>query len=383
MTDTKKLRSDIRSIMRQIRANTPKAASPTWRKPADLSKRFDFLNGDKVRAASITLFPSGCQYAAQGGCTMCGEWSGSNLGELVSAEFHVAQFAAAVADVFSENDTQWIRIYQEGSFLNPKEVDPGARETILKLGSALKGVQRLTIESLPEYLTHDMAASIRACVRSEVQMVIGIGLEAKNEFIRTVCVGKGSVLTSYQRAVEAAKANNLVTLAYVLIKPPFLSEKEAIDEAISATKYAFEIGFDEVYIQAGSIHEWSLAEMLSFEGLYNPPWLWSVIEIVKQTTHLGIVKIGGLEYYPNPAMTAQNYSDFDNQIACDCTSSIWHLIQEYNATGNAELFSSITCDCQDDWQTLLVPLDDTLPERVERVLSSVSVEKYIRKKQND
>jgi radical SAM enzyme (TIGR01210 family) len=369
----------VRQIMKTIRGATPKKGAASWNKPADLVLRDDFLDGKRVSAASMTLFPTGCQYAAVGGCTMCGEWSGSNLGTLVSPEFHIAQFAAASADLVSRKDINWLRIYQEGSFLNEDEIAPEAREIILRLASHLRGIQRITIESRPEYLTADLTRLVREYT-SSIELEIGIGLEAKDDFVRNVCIGKGTTLISYEKAVRVAHASNIIALAYVLIKPPFLSEQEAIDEAVETTKFAFETGFDEVYVQAASIHEWSLSEMLASRGFYSPPWLWSVMEVVKQTAKLGKVKIGGLEYFPRPAKVAQNYSNTKDHTICQCSHDIWQVIQEFNATGNVALLSAVACSCQETWRALLRAAEDELPSRVVRLISSVSVDDYIRSK---
>ncbi len=378
-TETMKLITQIQGIMKDIRKRTPKKNPPTWLEPADLVCRADFLNGEKVNAASMTLFPTGCQYVRTGGCTMCGEWSGSNLGSLVPGEFHVAQFAAGSAQLLHEKEIHWLRIYQEGSFLNEMEVTPEAREVIFKLASNLKGIRRITVESRPEYLTQKLASEIREYTKN-VELEIGIGLEAKNDFIRNVCIGKGTKLSSYNKAVNIAHANNIIALGYVILKPPFLSEKEAIEEAIESTRFAFDIGFDEVYIQAASVHEWSLSEVLARKKLYSPPWLWSMIEVVESTAHLGKVKIGGLEYFPRPAHVSQNYSSEGDGSTCSCSHDVWHLIQEFNASGEINVFRNLTCSCRDFWKASLEIPSSPLDTRIQETISALSLEEYFQSK---
>jgi radical SAM enzyme (TIGR01210 family) len=366
--------------MRKIRAATPRCGEVLWTNASALSTREDYLNGDRVRAASVTLFPTGCEHAARGGCTMCGEWAGSNLGNRVCSEFHVAQFAAACAKLLSEEDIRWLRIYVEGSFLNDREIAPEAREVILRMASSFREIRRITIESRPEYITNAQVSSARACTRSSIELEIGIGLEAKNDFIRNICIEKATSLAAYRQAVNVIHANGIVALAYVLLKPPFVSERGAIEEAVESVAYAFEIGFDEVYVQASSIHEWSLSELLMLKGLYSPPWLWSVLEVVKRTAHLGKVKIGGLEYFPPPSKVSQNYQDIDSRLSCSCSEGIWHLIGEYNATHDADLLTKATCACRRIWQSLSMVADTNLPSQISHVLSMISVEEYIRYK---
>lgn len=69
----------INAFMRQIRKITP-PREHSWKEPADILIKREFLNGRTVSALNITLTPSGCTWAKHGGCTMCGEFSGSLLG---------------------------------------------------------------------------------------------------------------------------------------------------------------------------------------------------------------------------------------------------------------------------------------------------------------
>lgn len=374
--ETSRLISEIRNIMKIIRASTPRKDTPNWNQPADLVCREDYLYTEKVNAASMTLFPTGCEYAISGGCTMCGEWSGSNLGQLVSAQYHVAQFTAGCSQLLSERDIQWLRIYQEGSFLNEAEVFPEAREIILRLASSIKGIRRITIESRPEYLTNSLASKIRNYAKNS-EIEIGIGLESVDDFIRRVCVGKGTVLSVYEKAVKIAHQNDIIALAYVILKPPFLSEKEAIEDAVASTKYAFDLGFDEVYVQAASVHEWSLSELLAQKNVYTPPWLWSMLDVIQKTAHLGKVKIGGLEYFPRPALTSQNYKNVKTSEICDCSHDVWGVVQKFNAYGDVNVFEEVDCSCKDSWRETLSEVNDPLPLRVSNTLSKLSVEDYL------
>ena len=45
-----------------------------------------------------------------------------------------------------------------------------------------------------------------------------------------------------------------IYIAYVILKPPFLSEQEAITEAISTIGFANEIGFERISLEPMTIH---------------------------------------------------------------------------------------------------------------------------------
>ena len=62
---------------------------------------------------------------------------------------------------------------------------------------------------------------------------------------------------------------------------PFLTEKEAIDDAIQTAIDCFEMGFDAVSIEPTSLQDFSLANYLYEMGQYRVPWLWSIEEIIE------------------------------------------------------------------------------------------------------
>jgi radical SAM enzyme (TIGR01210 family) len=156
----------------------------------------------------------------------------------------------------------------------------------------------------------------------------------------------------------------------VLLKPPFLTEREAIEEAIETVKYAFEIGFDAVSIVPVSVHDYSLVDMLYLKGLFIPPWLWSVLAVAQVAVNFGETRIGGLEYYPRPEIVAHNRHE-----GSDCTQLGWKVISAYNATHNPSFLYLLNCDCKRQWLEELDQIAPTLKERLQ-VLEQLSIEEY-------
>lgn len=365
----------INKYVSKIRKNSP-ATFGTWKEPADIFVKKENLKGKVIEAINVTLTPSGCEWAKTGGCTMCGEWSGSNLGDKIDAQYHIAQFASAVANSISTHPYPWIRIYQEGSYMNPREVDVLAQKVILKLASSLKGVERITIEGKARYMTNDVVKLLKDAVIPPVELEVGIGFEAQDEIIRMVCVNKGEVMDQYKKAVKLLKDNGIKTLAYVLLKPSFLTEKEGIDEAVSTIKKAFEIGFDRVSLEPLSIHQWSLLEALYMNGVYQTPWLWSIIEVIKKTHDLGEIRIGGVEYFPRPDVVANNHHA-DNS---ECSVSILEAIKKYNYSRQIDIFDKLDCRCKKEWKKELTKTYPPLKERIGNYLAKISIDDYIQKK---
>ncbi len=360
----------IRSMMQRIRDATPPGPKAMWNEPPQVMPKAVYLGGRTVMAVNITLSPTGCSWAREGGCTMCGEYAGSSLGKLVPGAVHVSQFAAALCSAAPEWGARWLRIYQEGSFLNEDEVEPAASRIILGIAGLVKGIERITIESRPEYVTTTAVTSARNAV-GRAELEIGMGLEAACATTRNVCVNKGLELDVIVNAVDILKQMGLRSLAYILIKPPFLTEAEAIREAETTARLAFDTGFDAVSLEPVSICPWSLADMLFFYGLYSPPWLWTVIEVAKRVHSLGEVRIGGVEYYPPPETAAHN------RCTADCSAAGWRAIRQYNATHDDLWLHVPGCSCQTQWMLEVQRNALPLERRIARFLGQVSVGEYL------
>jgi radical SAM enzyme (TIGR01210 family) len=355
--------------LRQIRP----PIKTSWEEPADWVTKGSNLGGKTATVVSITLTPTGCEWANSGGCTMCGEYEGSAKNVTVSPEFHIAQFASAVSKYVALHHPSWLRIYQEGNYTNAHEVHPTAQKTILRLASMISGVQRITIESMAKYISQEGAQNLRSTLASNAELEVGMGFEAENDVVRNVCVNKGETMDDYRRAIKLLRSQGLHTLAYVLLKPPFLSESEAIDEAIRTIRIANDLGFDAVSLEPMSVHRFSLVHALYLEGLYRPPWLWSVIEVAKNVHIDKEFRIGGVGYYPRSVDVAHNKC----QRQLDCNKKCWNAIREYNQTRDFGALNDLSCECRRDWETELQRIEPPLKERINVQVARLNYEKYV------
>ena len=61
-------------------------------------------------------------------------------------------------------------------------------------------------------------------------MEIGVGLESSNPMTRDLCVNKSYRPDMFEKLVKKVRKHCRL-LAYVLIKPSFLTEKEGLDDS--------------------------------------------------------------------------------------------------------------------------------------------------------
>ncbi len=378
--DKSEYEDELKRIVTCVKSLRSKKFGKTtcWDRAAECHIKYSNLNGESVLALTITLSPTGCEWAKKGGCTMCGEFEGSTKGSSLTKnpQFHVAQFAAAIGnqqvwDIAKreKKPITWLRINQEGNYINSKEMDVKAQECILRLAMHIEGVKRITIESRPQYITKDTVSSlVKLFAGSGIELEIGMGVEAQNDVIRNICINKQGTKNQFKKAVRLLNDNGIFPLAYVLLKPPFLTEQEAIEEAVSTAHFAKEIGFARISFEPMSIHYYTLVHALTCTGDYTTPWLWSVAEVAKRCSDISYMfGIGGVGYFPVPAEYSSNQCTDER----NCSVQFAKAIIDYNRLRDANVFDQISCSCKKDWivacQQENKPLKDRIQEQLSRV----------------
>lgn len=351
-----------------------------WEEAAEWHMKYSNLHEKPSLALTITLSPTGCDWARQGGCTMCGEFEGSFKRDdlLKNPQFHISQFVSALTnpEVWKKSrevnaPISWLRINQEGSFTNPNEVNIDAQKNILRLATRVKGIKRVTIESRPQYLTENIVVFLENIFKDTgVELEIGMGLEAQDDVIRNIRINKQGSKKEFVNTIELLNQHKIKPLAYILLKPPFLTEQEAIDEAVKTAHFAAEIGFARISFEPMSIHQYTLVDLLRRAGYYKPPWLWSVIEVAKQCSDISkIFGIGGVGYYPIPVEYAQNR--YEEQKCERCFEKAINAIMEYNKTRDISVFNSLTCECIEQWKNECSLEDIPFKGRIKKQLEAV------------
>jgi radical SAM enzyme (TIGR01210 family) len=225
----------------------------------------------------------------------------------------------------------------------------------------------LVLETRPEFVTEDKIKEIKRLVPGK-HVEIAMGLEIKEDFFRRICVNKGFTLEQYTRAAEII-TKHLYLRTYVLLKPPFLTEKEAVDIAIETINYAFTAGSTTVSLEACTIQDYTLVKYLADKNLYHTPWLWSILEVIKSTVGPGKTVIGLFQFFPSPKIVPYN---------CDkCSNSVMGAIRKYNQTLEVNTFDQLTCECKKEWEKEIKKEQLPFEERLRNIFH------YLKSKQNE
>ena len=218
------------------------------RSPSQLEalwKESDMSNGRKVDAMVVILRTNGCCWVRQGGCTMCG-YREASLTDVTEDDL-LKQLEQALAKYKGE---PFVKIYTSGSFLDDNEVPPEVRRRFFE---AFSGCERILFESRPEFITPESLADVPKTA------TIALGLESSDFAVLERSVHKGFTPEDIRRAGTLAKESGLMVRTYLLLKPPFMTEDMAIEDAVRSARFADpfsdEISVNPLNVQRGTYVE--------------------------------------------------------------------------------------------------------------------------------
>ena len=316
-----------------------------------LKLRFSYIdkvfNSEKKKTVTrwtLLLPGSGCAWAkTSAGCHMCGfkvKIDQINRGKPASVTKLMTIFQLGKSLIRGSFPCS-LSIYNGGSFLNEEEIPLQVQEEICREVERSSSIEQLIVESRPEFVTDDRVELLTSLLKRK-KLRVAIGLEAVSDYVRDVCINKGFSTDDYERAVEILKKNAAELSTYVFLKPIYLSEQESIEEAVRTTRYAFSRGSNEVFLESAFIQQGTKMEKLYLQGKFRPPWLWSTIEVVRRTSYLGPVYIGGFEDEPPPIAIPHN---------CEvCSPRLMRSFRDYNESLDVSLLHNGYCACKTEWE---------------------------------
>lgn len=328
-----------------------------------------YLEGKAIKRVIIILRSTGCAWSLkeEGGCLMCGHLCGTSKGIKISAENFVKQLDHEMG-LYNFKNYPMLCVYNSGSFFNTEEIPAKARKYIFNKINNTNGIKRLIIESRPEFITDDILDEIENLLPN-IEVEIGVGLETSNDIIRDLCMNKGFDANDFIKLANRMKKRKTKLLTYVLLKPPFITESEAIEDACRTIKFAFNVGTDIVSLEPVSIQDFTIINFLYEAGYYRCPWIWSVLEVIKRSYKLGFVRLGGFEFFPLPKIFTHN---------CEkCNEKMIRAIQDFNRTYNINVFDNLSCSCKKYWEHDLKFKAPSLANRILKTLKSINKERII------
>ncbi len=347
--------------LRERKDRNPNKAIATWIEDDRLIKK-------QGKAFVIILNSKGCKWGLgkDGGCSMCG-YSNETSSD-ITAENLIKQFLKGL-EIFEKKEFQSIKIFNSGSFLDEIEIPIEAQNGILSLINDFNEVTEVIIESRPEFVQKSVLKRLKSNLNKDKELEIGIGLESSNDFIRINNINKGFLFNDFVKAVDIAIKEDIRVKTYLLMKPPFLTEKEAIDDIVQSTLVAIKLGSRSISINPVNIQTGTFVYYLWRNDIYHPPWFWSLKEAIQRIWFQ--INKENLENKVDRIVSDPSSSGLSRSIhnCRKCNRDFARAIQDYSLKQEAFLFDSITCSCYDLWKELIVQ------EEASRDFSLMKVEK--------
>lgn len=253
----------------------------------------------------------------------------------------------------SEEDKISVKLFASGSFLNPYELPKDARDEILKTLVGLGNVSEIIVESRPEYVKEEYLDEIFEII-GDTLFEVSIGLETSNDYTRLKKINKGFTRQDFEDVVglmqklSQTKGYNLKSKAYIFVKPILVSERQAIDEAIETARYCESIGVDRLSFCPATIHGGTVIERLWRKGSYQPPWIWSCIEIINTVRN---------EIDLPSLLDTSGFGSRRGPFNCKkCNKDLKHMIIANNLTQKPIEYD---CECKRQWQAQINNSDMT------------------------
>jgi radical SAM enzyme (TIGR01210 family) len=234
----------------------------------------------------IILRTCACHWARSqsGGCSMCGYYNDATV-ETVNHQNILNQFNYAIQknanklkEIEEKKGKIALKLFTSGSFLDPTEISYVTQEAVFREIVKNEFVSEIVIESRPEFINEERLKILKAILGIK-HLIIGIGLESSNKYVREIIINKGFNIQEVASAIQCAHSCDVKIKTYLLLKPPFLTEKIAIRDAVHSINDAIDMKSDIISLNPVNVQSNTLVEYLYNKKRYRSPWIFSVIRV--------------------------------------------------------------------------------------------------------
>ena len=261
-------------------------ASKRARLKLDLLRPYAFFiererseSGAVVSVATVFLTNRECPWR----CTYCDLWKNTTT-ETVPSGAIPAQIDFALKELRSgtrgsPSNIRQIKLYNAGSFFDPKAIPP---EDFPAIAERVCSFERVVVECHPALignsavrfrdLLHQSASKKSVVTSTAPKLEVAMGLEIADDAILAK-LNKRMTLKMFRRAAEFLVSGGIAVRAFIIVKPPFvLSEEEALVFAQRSIDFAFACGVSVVCLIPARFGAAEL-DVLARRGDFAPPKL--------------------------------------------------------------------------------------------------------------
>lgn len=169
--------------------------------------------------------------------------------------------------------TKHLKLYNGSSFFDNRAISVKSYE---KTAWLIRHFETVIVESHPAFINK---ISLRFQKMIAPQLQVAIGLETVHPEILPK-LNKRMDLDNFKRAVNFLTNNDIIARAFILLKPPFMSEEEGIYWAKKSIDFAFKNGVEVVTVIPVRTGNGAM-EVLQSMNYFEPPHIESLEKVVE------------------------------------------------------------------------------------------------------
>jgi archaeosine synthase beta-subunit len=278
------------------------------------------LTGRIEDMATIFLTNTECSFH----CLMCDLWQ--NTTDISSPPGSIPdQIEWALSQL---PDVNQLKLYNSGSFFDERAIPEADYKRIAALTSHF---ETIIVESHPN-LINDKCLRFKEMLKPALQ--VAVGLETIHPEILPR-LNKRMTLEDFRKSVMFLRSHGISTRAFILLKPPFLSESEGIQWAERSIDFAFESKVDcctVIPVRAGN----GAMDRLQDLGFFTPPDIKSLEKVLEYGISL------------DKGMVLADSWDIEKFSSCDkCLKDRAHRLISMNL--NQKMVEKLECSCEDGY----------------------------------
>ncbi|ASJ15599.1 radical SAM protein [Thermococcus chitonophagus] len=303
----------------------------------------DNVAGEPGKVLYVILPTIGCyRYRIGKACYMCSYPAQSPRN--TSQEKILNYFLEALSKIKGREGRFAVRIFTSGSFFDSAEVRRETRRRIFEEIAKLENVYEVVVETRSEIIKKEWVEELAEIVKGK-WFEVALGLETANDDIAEVSINKGNTFEQFVRASEIIHDAGARVKTYLLLKPIFLSERDAIEDA----KYSIERAepyTDTFSINITNIQRGTLYELIWEKGEYRPPWLWSVVEVLKWAKK----RFPRKRFLSDPVGAGSTRGPHNG---CGNDRTFDRAIRKFSATQDLKHLEDLPTDCLEKWRYIV------------------------------
>lgn len=274
------------------------------------------ISGKIEDTAIIFLSNRECSFQ----CLMCDLWK-NTTDKPVSVGAIPDQIEWALAQM---PEAKHLKLYNSGSFFDERAIP---EEDYKRIASLVSNFETVIVESHPK-LINEKCLRFRDMLDPSLQVAIGLET-VHTEVLQKL--NKQMTLEDFRKSVSFLTQNDIVSRAFILLRPPFLSESEGVYWAKQSIDFAFKIGVEcctVIPVRAGN----GVMELLMENGDFNLPKIHSLEMVLEYGIGLNSGRI---------------FADvWDLDLFSSCNKCIKHRINRLTTMNlNQRIVNQVICSC--------------------------------------